>query len=129
VRRAVRAEWVKALSDPATWWVLAALAALTMAAGLAGVAAARCPAAGCGQDPARVSLTGFYLCQPVAAVAGVLAIGGEYGTGMMRVSLTAVPRRGRLLAAKTVVLACAAGARLARWLRVPPWRGLSRGYS
>jgi ABC-2 type transport system permease protein len=40
----------------------------------------------------------------VAALAGVLVIGGEYGTGMIRVTLAAVPRRGRLLAAKAIVV-------------------------
>jgi ABC-2 type transport system permease protein len=96
---------VKALSDPGTAWLLVALVTLSVAVSVAGVAAARCPAAGCGQDPARISLTGVYLGQVVAALAGVLAIGGEYGTGMIRVTLAAVPRRGRLLAAKAIVVA------------------------
>ena len=60
---------------------------------------------GCSQDPARLTFAGVWLGQAVAALAGVLAIGNEYGTGMIRVSLTAIPRRGRLLTAKAVVLA------------------------
>jgi ABC-2 type transport system permease protein len=36
-------------------------------------------------------------------VLGVLVITSEYGTGMIRVSLAAVPRRSRFLAAKAVV--------------------------
>ena len=67
-------------------------------------AAARCPAAACGQDPARISLAGVYLGQAVAALAGVLALGGEYSTGMIHVTLAAIPRRRRLLAAKALVL-------------------------
>lgn len=39
---------------------------------------------------------------------GVLLAGGEYGSGMIRVSLAAVPRRGLLLAAKAA--ACGAAA-------------------
>jgi ABC-2 type transport system permease protein len=105
MRRALRAEWVKAMSDRGTVWLLAALVTLSVAVSVLSVAAARCPAAGCDQDPARISLTGVYLGQVVAALAGVLVIGGEYGTGMIRVTLAAVPRRGRLLAAKAIVVA------------------------
>jgi ABC-2 type transport system permease protein len=102
---ALRAELVKAWSDRGTAWLLATGVTLSVAVSAVSVAAARCPAAGCGQDPARISLTGAYPGQVVAALAGVLVIGGEYGTGMIRVSLAAVPRRGRLLAAKAIVVA------------------------
>ncbi len=101
----MRAEWAKTWSDPGTGWLLGALVALSVTVGAVAIGRARCPAAGCGQDPARISLTGVYLGQAVAALAGVAAIGGEYSTGMIRISLTAVPRRGRLLAAKAAVLA------------------------
>jgi ABC-2 type transport system permease protein len=103
-RAALRAEWAKAWSDPATAWLLSALVVLSVAVSLITIGTSRCQA-GCGQDPARISLAGIYLGQAVAALAGVLAIGSEYGTGMIRVTLTAMPRRGRLLAAKAVVLA------------------------
>jgi ABC-2 type transport system permease protein len=128
VRRAVRAEWLKAWSDPGTGWVLGALVALSVAISAVAVSAARCPAAGCGQDPAKISFTGVYLGQAVAALAGVGAIGNEYGTGMIRVTLTAMPRRITVLAAKALVLtgpvlaasALAVGASmLAGWLILP----------
>ena len=61
-------------------------------------------AAGCGQDPAKVSLSGIDLGQAVVATLAVLAISGEYGTGMIRVTLTAMPRRVTVLAAKAAVL-------------------------
>lgn len=105
MRRALRAEWSKAWSDPGSAWLLGGLIAAMAAVSAVAVGTARCQAAGCGQDPAGISLTGVYLGQAVAALAGVLAVGGEYGTGMILVTLTAVPRRGRLLAAKTLVLA------------------------
>ena len=41
---------------------------------------------------AKVSLTGIYLSQAAVAVAG-LAISNEYSTGMITLSLTAMPRR------------------------------------
>ena len=133
MRRAVRAEWVKAWSDPGTVWLLGALIAASAAVSAVTIAAARCPAAACGQDPARVSLAGVYLAQAVAALAGVAAIGGEYGTGMIRVTLAAVPRRGRLLAAKALVLAgpvlaasaVAAGASMTAGLLLLPGRGFT----
>ena len=103
--RAIRAEWAKAWSDPATPWLLAALVVLSVAVSGVTIGTARCPAAACGQDPARISLAGVYLGQAVAGLAGVLALGGEYATGMIRVTLTAIPRRRRLLAAKALVLA------------------------
>lgn len=110
MRRALHAEWLKTWTEPGAGWLLAALAVVTAAVSALTIATARCPAAGCGQDPARISLAGVYAGQAAAALAGVLAVGGEYGTGMIRVSLAAVPRRGRLLAAKAAVLAVTAGA-------------------
>jgi ABC-2 type transport system permease protein len=40
----------------------------------------------------------------IVALLAVLAVGGEYGTGMIRVTLAATPRRLTVLAAKTVVV-------------------------
>jgi ABC-2 type transport system permease protein len=89
-----------------------------------------------GADPARISLTGVDLGQVVVAllaVLAVLAVGGEYGSGMIRVTLAATPRRLTLLAAKTAVvtgwalaagLAAVAGSLLAGRL-ILPGQGLS----
>jgi ABC-2 type transport system permease protein len=105
VSRALHAEWTKARTLAGPVWLLIAVAVTTAAVSAAAAAAARCPAAGCTQDPAKISLSGIYLGQAVVAVAGVLAIGNEYSTGMIRVSLAAMPRRLVLLAAKATVLA------------------------
>jgi ABC-2 type transport system permease protein len=105
MKQALRAEWAKAWSDHATAWLLVALVAATVAVSAITITTSRCAAAGCGQDPAKISFAGVWLGQAVAALIGVLAIGGEYDTGMIRVTLTAMPRRGRLLAAKALVLA------------------------
>jgi ABC-2 type transport system permease protein len=77
-----------------------------------------CPAGNCAEDPAKISLTGIYLGQAVMAVLAVLMISSEYSTGMIRVTLAAMPRRCMLLAAKAailtgLVLACGAVAVLA----------------
>jgi ABC-type transport system involved in multi-copper enzyme maturation permease subunit len=53
-------------------------------------------------------LFGLYFGQLVMAVLGVLTISSEYATGMIRTSLTAMPRRGTLFAAKAVVFAAVA---------------------
>jgi ABC-2 type transport system permease protein len=45
----------------------------------------------------------------VIAIVAVLAISGEYGTGMIRVTFAAVPRRTAVLAAKGAVLASLTG--------------------
>jgi len=101
---ALHAEWTKARTAGSTIWLLLAIIATTIAVGSAVATATRCPAAGCGQDPARVSLSGIDLGQAVVAILAVLAISNEYSTGMIRVTLTAMPRRHTVLAAKAAVL-------------------------
>jgi ABC-2 type transport system permease protein len=104
LRDTLHAEWTKLRTAPGTIGLLAAAVALTVAVGAAAAAATRCPAAGCGQDPAKVSLTGVYLGQVVVAVVAVLAISGEFGSGMIRTTLAAMPRRITVLAAKAVLV-------------------------
>ena len=100
----LHAEWTKLRTAPGTAGLLVADVALTVAVSAAAAAATRCPAAGCGQDPAKVSLTGVYLGQVVVAVVAVLAISGEYSSGMIRTTLAAMPRRTTVLAAKAVLI-------------------------
>jgi ABC-2 type transport system permease protein len=104
MREALHAEWTKLRTAPATIWLLPAVIALTVALSVAAAAAVRCPSAGCGQDPAKISLTGIQLGQAVVAVVAVLAISGEYSTGMIRTTLTAMPSRTTVLAAKAATL-------------------------
>ena len=84
VVQALHAEWTKVRTVAGPAWLLAGLVALTVAVGAAAASAARCSSATCGLDPAKVSFTGIYVGQAVAAVAGVLAIGNEYSTGDRR---------------------------------------------
>jgi ABC-2 type transport system permease protein len=105
---ALHAEWTKVRTLPGTFWLLAAAAVLTVAAGAATAAAFRCTGA-CSSaatraDPAKISLTGVYLGQVLVAVLAVLAVGGEYGTGMIRVTFTAMPRRLVVLLSKAAVV-------------------------
>ncbi|MDQ6781996.1 MAG: ABC transporter permease subunit [Actinomycetota bacterium] len=63
-------------------------------------------------DPTSISLGGLAsfvgFAQLSLIVLGVLVVTSEYSTGMIRTSLAAVPRRGRLLAAKALVFALVA---------------------
>jgi ABC-2 type transport system permease protein len=102
---ALRAEWTKLRTLAGTWWLLLAVIVLTAAVGAGAASAVTCQAAGCGQDPAKVALSGIDLSQAVVAILAVLAISGEYSTGMIRTTLTAMPRRLSVLAAKAVVVA------------------------
>lgn len=54
-------------------------------------------------NPAEVSLRGFFLAQLAIGVLGVLLVSGEYATGMIRATLSAVPRRLPVLWAKAAV--------------------------
>jgi hypothetical protein len=83
-----------------TFWLLLTAATLTVAVSTAAAAATRCPSGGCADDPAKISLTGIYLGQAVVALLAVMAVSGEYGTGMIRLTLAATPRRITVLAAK-----------------------------
>ena len=102
---ALRAEWTKFRTVAGPCWLLAGVIALTVTVGAVAASAAKCQSATCGLDPATVSFTGIYPAQAVAAVVGVLAIGNEYSTGMVKLSLIAMPRRLTWLFAKAAVLA------------------------
>jgi ABC-type transport system involved in multi-copper enzyme maturation permease subunit len=51
------------------------------------------------------AMRGYLLVQLVVGVLGVLVVSGEYGTGMIRSSLAAAPKRLPVLWAKAIVLA------------------------
>lgn len=97
---ALHAEWTKIRTLPGTSWFLLGIAALTVALGALASSAIPC----CGVDSAKASLTGVAVGQAVVAVLAVVTITGEYGTGMIGTTLTALPRRGSVLAAKGVVV-------------------------
>jgi ABC-2 type transport system permease protein len=105
MRLALHAEWTKLRTAPGTSWLLAAVIALTVALSAMAAAATRCPAGiACPVDTARLSLTGIEFGQAVVVILAVLAVSTEYSTGMIRTTLTAMPRRSELLAAKAATL-------------------------
>ncbi len=109
---AIHAEWTKFRTLASNGWLLLAVVALTLALSIAVLTATTCTAAGCG-DAAKISFSGVYLGQAVVAILAVMAVSGEYSTGMIRTTLSATPRRLTLFAAKAavlIVLVLAAGA-------------------
>jgi ABC-2 type transport system permease protein len=101
---ALRAEWTKARTVAATSWLLAGVIGATVIVGALAVLSAS-HGTGLDPDPVKTSLTGVYLGQAVAAVLGVLAISNEYATGMIHLTLAAMPRRTAMLAAKAASIA------------------------
>lgn len=103
MREAVHAEWTKLRTVPSPAWLLIGTIALTVGASAMATAIVKCPAT-CSADTTKLSLTGIMLGQATVAALAVVVVTAEYGTGMIRVSLAAVPRRSVLLAAKAVVV-------------------------
>jgi ABC-2 type transport system permease protein len=106
--RALHAEWTKLRTLPANAWLVAATAVLTIAAGAAAAATvdtSHCPSpAACFEDTTQLSLAGVWLGQVVVVVLAVGMVGGEYGTGLVKATLAAVPRRRTVLVSKAAVL-------------------------
>lgn len=105
LRDALHAEWTKLRTTAGPAWLLAATVVLTVAVSAAATAAVRCPAGtACPVDTTKLSLTGIQCGQAVVAILAGLAISGEYSSGMMRTTLTAMPRRTTVLAAKAAIV-------------------------
>ncbi|MEU5121436.1 ABC transporter permease [Streptomyces asoensis] len=102
--RALRAEWTMLRTAGETVRLLLIGLVLTAAVGGGSVKAVKCPDAGCGQDAVKLALTGVTVGQAVIAVFAVLAVSGEYATGMIRTTLIAVPNRTTVLTAKATIL-------------------------
>ena len=102
-------EWTKIRTVRSTYWTLFTAAAMTI--GLSAIVCAVYVAQfdklsvqdKAGFDPASTSMVGGVLAQLAIAVLGVLVITSEYGSGMIRATLAAVPQRLTVLAAKATV--------------------------
>ena len=102
---AVRAEWTKLRTVATPRWLLLSSIALIITMGAVATLATSYNSTGSGQDITKLSLTGVLLGQAIIAMLAVLTISDEYGTGMIRITLTAMPRRPQVLAAKAAILA------------------------
>ena len=106
LRDALHAEWTKLRTVSGPAWLLLGVVALTIAVSTAAVGATHCPQdLTCPVDTTKLSLTGVQLGQAVVAILAVLTISNEYGSGMIRTTLAAMPNRLAVLAAKAILLA------------------------
>jgi len=109
--RVVVSEWTKLHSLRSTRWSLLAAVVLTIGLPMliAAVVASHWDKMSLRErsnhSPLDMALAGVGVAQLAIAVLGVLVITGEYSTGMIRASFTAVPKRLPVLWAKAAVFA------------------------
>lgn len=107
----MRGEWIKLLSLRSTWWALVATVAIMTLFALGAAMSLQVMA----EEPstaqalalmhgAEIVSAGYQIGMVTIAVLGALLITGEYSTGMIRSTLTAVPTRTPVLAAKALAL-------------------------
>ncbi|MFE6663772.1 ABC transporter permease [Streptomyces sp. NPDC057697] len=102
-------EWTKIRTVSSTVWTLISAFVVTVAMGAALCALMNSqfddlpPAQHATFDPTFISFSGMVLGQLAMVVFGVLVVGTEYSSGMIRTSLAAVPRRGVFLFSKVAV--------------------------
>jgi ABC-2 type transport system permease protein len=109
-RDLLAAEWIKLWSVRSTYLALLAAAVATPAISL-GVARAGATYIQSGQqmgrfhvDPMATSFRGVGLAQLILGVLGALSITSEFGSGLIRATFAATPRRGAVIAAKLAVI-------------------------
>ena len=107
----LRSEWIKLRTLRSTLWCYLIIVILTIGLGLLIASALPAPAAGAPSAShdvqqstwVTVSTLGIAFAQLVSAVLGALVITGEYGTGMIRSTFAAVPKRLPAIVAKALV--------------------------
>ncbi len=111
-RDVMRSEWAKLRTVRSSYWTLFAAVAAVIGLGAILCAVYVAPVRPCCSasdkanfHPASFSLTGGFLAQLAIGVLGVLVITNEYGSGMIRSTLAAVPQRITVLVAKATVFA------------------------
>src|SRR3984957_3758412 len=110
LRGVIASEFTKIRSVRSTYWTIAALVIVGVGiAALIGLGIAsnihNQPWNKAGTDGTQSILTPFlFIGQLIIAVIGAMVITSEYSTGMIRTSLTAIPRRGTVYLGKLIVL-------------------------
>jgi ABC-type transport system involved in multi-copper enzyme maturation permease subunit len=105
----IRSEWTKIRTVRSTVWTLGVLVVLGI--GLSALGTAETTAHWSQMsvfdratfDPTRTSLIGIFFGQLVIGILGVLVVSAEYGTGTVRATFSAAPRRPHVVVAKVVV--------------------------
>ena len=109
--RTLRSEWTKIKSVRSTYYSLVAMlvVCIGISAAIAAATAAQWSRTSAADkatfDPTQTSLGGMvFFGELVIVVLGTLIITSEFSTGMIRTSLTVMPRRPVIYAAKAIVL-------------------------
>lgn len=106
----IAGEWVKLRSLRSTYFMLLSATVIALGVGMvvcgvdAGQAAHPLPGRHAAVDPLADSFVGFVIAQLIFAALGVLAMTGEYSSGLIRTTFAAVPARRAVLAAKAAVI-------------------------
>ncbi|MFI8994335.1 ABC transporter permease subunit [Streptomyces sp. NPDC053542] len=101
---ALASEWTKIKSVRSTVWTLSVMIVLVLGVGtLTGFGISASGTDLRGASPLGFGMFGMLLGLMCVITLGVLCISSEYGTGMIRTTLTACPSRARVLAAKAIV--------------------------
>jgi ABC-2 type transport system permease protein len=98
----VRSEITKLRSLRSTWAALAGTIAVNL--GITAIVAANISGSDFASDPVGNLASGFLLTMLLVAVTGALSMTSEYTAGTIRLSLSAVPQRGMVLAAKAIAV-------------------------
>lgn len=106
LRRAMAAEWTKLWSVRSTTWTLVGTVIAVL--GICALGTATVNPSEIIDDPTRRSLIGIFLGQLIFGVLGVMVMSAEYGTGTIRATLSAMPRRPVVLTAKILVFGAVA---------------------
>jgi ABC-2 type transport system permease protein len=114
--RVIRSEWTKLWSLRSTSIALLVMFAVTVGIGVVESVVTvhqwhtMSASSKASFNPITTSLTGIYFAELVVAVMGALLISGEYATGMIRASMTVVPRRLPVFWGKIAVFVAVFGA-------------------
>ncbi|MET7714309.1 ABC transporter permease [Streptomyces sp. NPDC005407] len=107
----LQSEWTKIRTVSSTTWTLVSALVVTVAMGAALSALLKAtfddlsPQEQLTFDPTFISFSGMILGQLAMVVFGVLVVGTEYSSGMIRTSLAAVPQRATFIFSKIAVAA------------------------
>lgn len=100
---AFASEWTKIRSVRSTLWTLGTMIALLLVVGVLTAFGVSRSGRAAGEEVLSLGFFGVLLGSICVITLGVLTIASEFGTGMIRTTLTACPSRSRVLTAKAVV--------------------------
>lgn len=114
LRGMLQSEFIKLRSVRSTMWTIGVTIVLGIGVGALATGETRAhwldtpPGSHAGFDPIGTSLIGVFIGQFAIGVLGALVISAEYGTGSIRSTLAATPRRWMVLVSKVVVFGAVA---------------------